>query len=166
MAELSAKKAVQMRLSERKAITASLFHDCAKYLSSNDKLLKGFSIDQAFGEVPSSVWHQFAGAYLAEKRFGVKDEEILNAIRYHTSGRENMSELEKLIFLADMLEESRDFDGVDALRGLFWKDKGVGALDECLEKALEHSLNYLNKKGGEVYPLTQKAYEFIKKAGN
>lgn len=163
VAELSAKKAVQMRLSEKKAITASLFHDCAKYLSADDKRLKGFSLPNDWGEVPKSVWHQFAGAYLAEKEFGVRDEEVLSAIRYHTSGKENMSDFEKLIFLADMLEESRIFDGVEYLRELFWKDKGAGALDECFEKALYHSLTYLQSTGERIYPLTQKAYEFIKK---
>ncbi len=163
VAELAAKKAVQMRLSERKAVTTALFHDCAKYLSQTDKRLKGLRLPTAWGEVPKSVWHQFAGAYLAEKRFGIKDEEILNAIRYHTSGRENMSELEKLIFLADMLEESRAFDGVETLRDLFWKNKGAGALDECLERALLHTLDYLTKTGEQIYPLTRKAYEFIKK---
>ena len=87
--------------------------------------------------MPSSVYHQFAGAYVAETHFGIKDEDILNAIRYHTSGRANMSELEKLIFLADMLEEERSYEGVETLRKLFWREQG---LDECLEEALFQTL--------------------------
>ena len=128
--------------------------------------MKGFVIPDEFGEVPKSVWHQFAGAYLTEHYFKITDKEVVDAIRYHTSGREDMTDLEKLLFLADTLEDSRTFDGVERLRSLFWKNKGAGALDECLEETLFHSLRYLKEKGAEIYPLTQKAYEFIKKAGN
>ena len=165
VAEMAAKKAVQIRLSERKAITASLFHDCAKYIDETDERLQGFRLPTEFGKVPKSVWHQFAGAYLAEHYFGVKDEEILNAIKYHTSGKENMTPLEKLLFLADTLEESRTFDGVEYLRELFWKDKGENALDKCLEETLACTLKHFKTTGAEIYPLTQKAYEYIKKVG-
>ena len=96
---------------------------------------------------------------MAEHSFHVQDENVLNAIRYHTSGRPNMSALEKLIFLADMLEEERQYDVVDILRELFF----VKGLDECLERALLETLLFLEKKGGEIYPLTKQAYEFYRK---
>ena len=76
-------------------------------------------------------------------------------MRYHTSGRPNMSTLEKLIFLADMLEVERNYDCVDRLRALFWKD-----IDLCLKTALYETLKFLEKKGGGVYPLTKLAYEY------
>ncbi len=155
VAEIAAAKAVKLKRSERQAIAAALFHDCAKNLPRSSPYLEGFSLPTAWGKVPEAVEHQFAGAYLAEKLFGVSDEEIRNAIRYHTSGRPNMGELEKLIFLADMVEEGRSYDGVDLLRALFWKD-----LDECLTLALKESILFIEKKGGEVYPLTLAAYEF------
>jgi HD superfamily phosphohydrolase YqeK len=66
-----------------------------------------------------------------------------------------MCALEKLIFLADMLEVERNYDCVDRLRALFWKD-----IDECLETALYETLKFLEKKGGGIYPLTQMAYAF------
>ena len=72
-----------------------------------------------------------------------------------------MSLLGKLIFLADMLESGRDFEGAEELRAAFWKDKD--SLDECLYLALSHMLNYLADEGKEAYPLTRKAYEFIEK---
>ena len=93
---------------------------------------------------------------LAEHEFGVEDEDVLNAIRYHTSGRAGMSPLEKLIFLADMLEEGRDYDGVERLRALFDED-----VDLCLEEALKEQLDYLKRSGKDIYPLTAEAYEFI-----
>lgn len=76
--------------------------------------------------------HQYSGAYLAEHALGVTDPDILNAIRYHTSGRAGMSDLEKLICFSDMLEEGRDYDGVERLRELFKQDINV-----CAEQALK-----------------------------
>ncbi|MBR2441637.1 MAG: nicotinate (nicotinamide) nucleotide adenylyltransferase [Clostridia bacterium] len=160
VAVLAAKRALPLHISERKAITAALFHDCGKYLALDDPILQGFVLPDAWGEVPPSVVHQFIGAYLTEKRFGISDCDIVNAVRYHTSGREDMSELEKLIFLADMLEEERSYEGVDELRTLFWQGQG---LDECLEKALFETIVFLEKKKADIYPLTRKAYEFYKK---
>lgn len=162
VANLAAKRALQLKLSEKKAIAAALFHDCAKNLSSGSPFLEGFTLPQKWGSVPRSVWHQFAGAYVAEKYFGQKDEDVLNAIRYHTSGRPNMSELEKLIFLADMLEEERSYDGVEMLRELFWQGK---SLNECLKTALYETLEFLKSKQADLYPLTQNAYYFYEKEG-
>ena len=158
VAELAAKKAAQMKISEKQAITAALFHDCAKNLPMDSSYLQGFRLEESWGEVPPSVLHQFTGAYVAEHAFQVKDEAVLNAIRFHTSGRENMSELEKLIFLADMIEPERSYEGVDELRRLFWKNKG---LDECLKEALFQTLEFLKEKNKEIYPLTKAAYAYL-----
>ena len=157
VAELAASRAVALKLSEQKAIAAALFHDCAKNLKKGDAYLDGFTAPTAWGEIPDEVYHQFAGAFVAEKHFGVTDCEVLDAIRYHTSARPNMGELEKLIFLADMLEAARSYEGVDELRALFFKGKD---LDECLTEALRQTLLFLQKKGGEIYPLTREAYAF------
>ena len=157
VAQLAASRALSLKIPEKKAITAALFHDCAKNLPDKSKYLDGFSPPTAWGEVPSEVVHQFAGAFVARQSFGVKDEEVLSAIAYHTSARPNMSELEKLIFLADMLEEGRSYEGVDELRRLFWKGDN---LDECLKTALSETLKFLEKKGGDIYPLTKAAYDF------
>ena len=160
VANLAAARALKLKLPERPAIAAALFHDCGKNLSPDSPYLEGFVLPNAWGEVPKSVWHQYAGAYVAEKYFGVTDEDVLNAIRYHTSGRPNMSELEKLIFLADMLEEERCYEGVEKLRRLFWQGEN---LDDCLETALFETLEFLKTKKADVYPLTEQAYKFYKK---
>lgn len=159
VAELAVARAASLKLPEKKVITAALFHDCAKNIGMGDPCLKDFSPPTEWGEPPSSVYHQFAGAYLAKTFFGVEDEDVLNAIRFHTSARENMSELEKLIFLADMLEEARAYEGVELLRYLFWRDD---SLDACLAEALFQTLEFLKEKKAEIYPLTQYAYEFYK----
>jgi predicted HD superfamily hydrolase involved in NAD metabolism len=160
VANLAAARALKLKIPERQAIAAALFHDCAKNLTADSEYLNGFISPTEWGEVPKTVWHQFAGAYVAEKAFDVQDEDVLNAIRYHTSARSNMSELEKLIFLADMLEEERNYKGVDILRELFWREDG---LDACLERALYETLLFLQEKQAEIYPLTQNAYNFYKK---
>ena len=156
VAELAAARANALHIPERQAIQAALFHDCAKNLDEDSPWLNGFVMPTEWGAVPKAVAHQFAGAFVAQK-LGVKDEDVLNAIRYHTSARPNMSELEKLIFLADMLEEERRYDGVDELRTLFWQGD---SLDGCLTEALFQTLEFLKGKGGEIFRLTKLAYEY------
>ncbi len=155
VAEMAVKRATSLGVSERLAITAALFHDCAKNLERSSPYLKGFQITQ---DVPAPVVHQFAGAYVAENVFGVNDEDILNAIRYHTSGRANMSALERLIFLSDMLEYGRDYDVVEKLRTLFW-DK-TDDLTVCMAVALKESLRFLKEKEVPVYELTVQAEQY------
>lgn len=154
VAVMAAENCRRINVSERSAIIAAALHDCAKYLKKDSPQLKGFTFPQ---DVPEPVVHQYAGAFVAEHTFGIVDNDILNAIRYHASGRENMSGIEKLLYLCDMLEEGRNFNGVENLRKLFYKD-----IDGCLSAALEHNLNYLNSYGNTIYPLTQKAYGYLK----
>ena len=162
VAEVAAKKAAQLRMREKQAITAALFHDCAKNVEKESPLLQGFVLPTEFGQVPEQVVHQFAGAYIAKTQFGITDEDILNAVRYHTSGRENMSALEKLIFLADMVEEERSYDVVEDIRSAFWSAQGEldSALDGCLLLALQQTAIFLQRIGQTVYPLTLRALQF------
>lgn len=154
VAVFAAKYAPKAKVFEYDAILAAALHDCAKYLGENSPELTGFEFPEG---VPAPVIHQYAGAYVAEHTFGVADKNVLNAIRYHTSGRENMGNLEKLIFLSDLLEEGRDFDGVKYLRKLMAKD-----IDECLLASLGRQLDYLKQQNKPVYALTKRAYEYLK----
>ena len=74
---------------------------------------------------------------------------MLDAIKYHTTGKEIMSDIEKLIFCSDMLEENRDFEGVEKLRKSIEK-----SLDEGYRDCVLHQYEYLYNKGGDIYPLT------------
>ena len=156
VALVAAKRCASLPILEKNAIAAALFHDCAKNILPTDERLRGLVLPSEWGQVPESVWHQFAGAYLAERAFGVQDKDILNAVRYHTSGRENMSVLEKLIFLSDMVEEERSYDVVDKIRAVFWQ-KGEENLDNCLRLALCETVAFLKGKNAYVYPLTELA---------
>ncbi len=156
VALFAAEYAAKFGISEKQAVTAALFHDCAKNLPPDSPYLRGFRPPKGVHE---PVLHQYSGAYVAEKFFEVTDGEVLDAIRYHTSGRADMTSLEKLVFLSDMLESGRQFDGVEKLRKIF-REEG---LDPCMRQALKDTLSYLEKSGGEIYPLTREAYEFLKR---
>ncbi len=161
VALLATARAPSLRIPFEQALLAAMLHDCGKYVPLSSPLLAGFEPPP---EVPAPVLHQYTGAYLAEHEFGIRDEEILRAIRYHTSGRENMGTLEKLLYLADLLEEGRTFAGVDALRALFWRD-----LDACLARSLKEQVEYLVGTGKPLYPLTLRAeayYSALQNAKN
>lgn len=157
VALMACARARSLGLSEEKALLASALHDCGKYVGMDSPLLAGFVPPV---DVPPPVMHQYTGAYLAEHTFGIADDEVLDAIRYHTSGRERMTELEKLVFLADMLEEGRSFEGIEELREAFYRD-----LDECLLLSLSRQTEYLRKSGKPVYPLTERALQWAKTIG-
>lgn len=154
VAVMAAENCARFGVDEITAVKAAAFHDCAKYLKDDDEKLSGFVCPEG---VPPSVAHQYSGAFVAEKYFGIRNENILDAIRCHTSGKTRMSPLAKLLYLCDMLEDGRTFDGIDRLREIFYKDT-----DRCLFACLEHQLVYLKKSGEEIYPLTRQAYEYYK----
>ena len=155
VARMAVERASSAGVSEEKALLASALHDCGKYVSPDSPLLEDFTPPE---NVPPPVMHQYTGAYLARHCFGVEDEEVLDAIRYHTSGRAEMTPLGMLVYLSDLLEEGRDFPGIDELRALFRID-----LEVCLYRSLEDQLAYLAGTGKPVYPLTEQAYRWIKR---
>ncbi len=140
-------------VNERQALLAAALHDCGKYVPLSSPLLRGFVPPE---NVPAPVLHQYTGAYLAEHAFGVTDGEVLDAIRYHTSGKAGMTALGMLVFLADLLEPGRSFAGVEGLRELFYTD-----LRACLSESLRQQTEYLKRSKKPVYPLTEEAFRWI-----
>ena len=134
---------------ERVRISATL-HDCAKYI--DHKSVEDFVL---LDGVPQPVIHAFLGKFVAQKYLGVTDQDILNAICYHTSGRPNMSDLEKLIFVADMLERGRNYQGVEKLREFL-----NGDLDTCFKECLKEEMMHLINKKEYIYSLTIDAYDY------
>ncbi len=144
-----------------KAYLAGLLHDCAKDYSGKDKLRMceklGVELDSIMIN-QSDLTHSFLGAVLAKDMFGIDDEDILNAIRYHTTGRAGMSTLEKIVYLADFFEPSRTyFDGMNEIKELAYKD-----LDKAVAFSLEHTINYNKKKERLIHPLSLEALEYYK----
>ncbi len=154
VARMAVGRAASAGISEEKALLASALHDCGKYVPLTSPLLEDFTPPD---NVPPPVMHQYTGAYLARHCFGIEDEEVLDAIRYHTSGKAGMTPLGMLVYLSDLLEEGRDFKGIDRLRALFRTD-----LEVCLYHSLKDQLDYLKQSEKSVYPLTDQAFRWIR----
>ncbi|WP_419956094.1 bis(5'-nucleosyl)-tetraphosphatase (symmetrical) YqeK [Neobacillus niacini] len=139
----------------KKAETAAIFHDYAKFRPKDE--MKQIIISQKFPQellkYHSELWHAPAGAYLVEMEAGIKDKEVLDAIRYHTSGRPRMTLLEKVIYLADYIEPGRHFPGVDEVRAL-----AKESLNLALIQAVKNTILFLMKKNQPVYPDSFKTY--------
>lgn len=145
-----------------KSELAGLLHDCAKHYGDGNIIKKcekqkiPLSLDELKAPV---VLHAKYGAWLAEHKYGIKDTEVFNAIRWHTTGRPNMSLLEKIVFIADYIEPRRDkATDLPVVRSVAFID-----LDECIYFILKGTLEYLESKGYFVDSMSVQAYEYYKK---
>lgn len=152
-------------VNEDDAAMAALLHDCAKYYSENDKikLCKKDKIKLNKIELSNpELLHAKAGAVLAREKYGVTSNEIYTAIFYHTTGRANMSTLEKIIYIADYIEPGRTHsDKLPMYRELAKTD-----LDKTVALILDETVKYLdmreNNKVKSIEPTTKEAYEYYK----
>ena len=144
-----------------KAETAGLLHDCAKCMDVRkmQKVCEKAGLTVSSFEADSgSLLHSKAGSVLATEKYGITDPDMINAIRYHTTGRPGMSLLEKIIFVADYIEPGRfTAKNLPLIRRLAFSD-----IDEALMKILYDTLVYLNSTGLVVDPMTQKTYDYYK----
>ena len=146
-----------------KAEIAGLLHDCAKCMD----LKKMIRVCEKAGlEISDlernsvSLLHSKAGSVLVSEKYGYKDEDIINAVRYHTTGRPGMSLLEKIIFVADYMEPGRDVaSDLPEVRHLAFNSDTI---DDAVLKILFDSLVYLKSTGREIDPMTQRTYDFYK----
>jgi predicted HD superfamily hydrolase involved in NAD metabolism len=131
VAQTARELAIQYGADGEKAYLAGILHDYAKNLP-NQKLLEiainnSLIVDPAEKENPQLL-HGPVGAVLIEKELGIKDKEILNAIRYHTTGRSQMDRLSQILYIADYIEPNRNFPGVDSLRKITYTNLLAGVL--------------------------------------
>lgn len=146
-----------------KAITAGMLHDCAK-CHSGKKLIAvckkhHLPMNETEQQNPSALLHAKVGSYFAKSKYDVEDEDILNAIRYHTTGRPGMSDLEKIIYIADYIEPGRKHAvNLTQIRRMAFQD-----LDNTLYKILEDTLSYLMSADGKIDELTKETYEYYRK---
>lgn len=143
-----------------KAALAALLHDTAKELPREEMLqiLKDNAIMAENAQNrPSPVWHGICAAILAQTQWGVEDEEVLSAIRCHTTGKPGMSLLDEIVFLADMTSAERDYPEVDYLRKLEKKD-----IHQAMREALEMNLHWLEESGRPVDEETRAALEDLR----
>ena len=140
VADSAKELAVRFGADENKAYLAGLLHDITKN-ETNERQLKllesdGIILNQVEKNNPK-LWHAMTAPIFIKNELGVSDEEILSAVRYHTTGRASMSLLEKIVYIADYISAERDYPDVDVMRAL---------AKESLEKAALYSLEYTLKK--------------------
>ena len=145
-----------------KALIAGLLHDCAKCLTNEKRLeicrKNSLPVSEYEKENPFLL-HAKVGAFRAEHKYKIEDEDILNAIRSHTTGRPRMSRLEKIVFIADYIEPGRTHSKkLPELRKLAFQD-----LDKALVEILHDTLDYLSTKEENIDPQTRETYEFYTK---
>lgn len=147
-----------------KARLAALLHDCCKNLSDEDKdeFIKKYNIDLSrFGNV-DQIKHGPIGAYYLKYVFEIEDEDIFNAVYYHSTGRPDMSTLEKIIYLADFLDPGRDRTGYEE-NYLKIKDLSYNNLDDGLFMTLERTMYYLKLKWPDnICDDSKNTYEYYK----
>lgn len=147
-------------LDVHKARLAGLLHDCAKYVPSRERLSLCAENGIEVSEVErknTSLLHSKLGALIASRDYGIDDPAIHGAIRWHTTGRPEMTPIEQIIYIADYIEPNRDEKiTIDPdIRRLAYTD-----LDRCCEAIMSACVSYIRSSGKEMDPATVEAYEY------
>lgn len=153
------KLSLKWNVDQEKAEMAALFHDFSKNMGFEDMIKYAAENEITFDKIESSnkeLMHGKIARDVAYKKYFITDEDILNSIEYHTTGRRGMSKLEKLIFLADYIEPNRSFPGVDKLRDVSFEN-----LDKALVDAIDGTIEHLIKLGEIIHPRTLEARNYL-----
>ncbi|MDE1692641.1 bis(5'-nucleosyl)-tetraphosphatase (symmetrical) YqeK [Streptococcus suis] len=139
----------------KKASLAALLHDYAKEVEDQIflDLIAKYDLDKDLLNWDNNIWHGVVGAYKIAEDFGLKDEEIFQAIQRHTIGAGQMTLLDKVLYVADYIEPNRDFPGVDEARRI-----AKESLDKAVAYETAQTMSYLAKKGIPIYPQTLETY--------
>lgn len=143
---------------ETAARRAAILHDCTKYLDLEEQTALCRQYGVALDELERKavkLLHSKTGACIARHVFG-EDDQVYRAIFYHTTGRADMSLLEKIIYIADYIEPTRDFDGVEELRRLAYED-----LDRALMLGMEMTIEEMNGRGVPIHENTRAAHDWL-----
>lgn len=144
-----------------KAMLAGILHDCAKCVPSKEKiaLCEQYGVDISEIEYKNpGLLHAKLGAVFAKEKYGIDDQEILDSIESHTTGRPAMTMLDKIIYIADFIEPGRrELPNMAEVRQMAFSD-----IDECLYKRLKDSLSYLESQDMPIDPMTEKTYYYYK----
>ena len=141
--EMAVELAKRFNCDEEKAQVAGLLHDCAK-CKPNEELKKYFDSFEEYEKISYKTWHAPVGAIVANQEYGVEDEEILSSIRWHTVGKKDMTDFEKIIFLADKIEtRTREKEFREKIEKALNK---TGNLDEAILKSFKITIKSLLKR--------------------
>ena len=158
MAETIAKK---NNIDIAKCRMASLLHDVLKE-ENKDILLHYIDLSDImyknnFLKI-THIWHGFAASEFIQTEFGIIDLDVINAVKYHTTARENMSDIEKVVFVSDLISLDRNYEEVDLLREAVMND-----FEEGFKQALKYNLIYLIKSNKVIYQQSLDAYNWYAK---
>ncbi len=159
----SASLAMKYEYDPDRALLAGLLHDCAKCFPTEEKLrlCEEGNVELTDIELRNpSLIHAKLGAYIAERDYDVHDSEILDAIRTHTTGAPGMKLLQKIVFVADLIEPNRDDEipEIEITRQMAFEN-----IDRCIFRISKRQLEYLKTNTSkEIDPMTLKTYEFYK----
>ena len=147
--------AERFSLDVEKAGLAGLLHDYAKKVSDEDflALIDKCQLDPDLKNWGNNIWHGMVGIYKIQEDLGIEDAEILRAIEIHTVGSSTMSELDKVVYVADYIEHNRDFPGVDKARELAQR-----SLNQAVAYETARTVEHLAHKGRLIYPQTLETY--------
>lgn len=141
---------------EEKAALAGILHDITKETPKETQLQiisdSGIILENTEINSPS-LWHAISGYAFIKNELLIDDEDILNAVRFHTTGRENMSLLEKIIFTADFTSRDRKYDDVEVIR-----KKANKSLEQAMLYGISYTIADLSKKQSVIHPDTVRAY--------
>ncbi len=153
--ETAIKLAEQYGVDVEKASIAGLCHDYAKQRPDEDFIaeIKKKRLNPLLLDYGNAIWHGVVGAELIKDELGIWDEDILNAVRHHTTGAPVMTKLEQVIYMADYIEPGRDFTGVKKARVITAANLQAGVAYQT-----KHTLAYLIENGKPVYPKTIDTY--------
>jgi predicted HD superfamily hydrolase involved in NAD metabolism len=143
---------------QQKAELAAIFHDYAKFRPKDEmkQIIEEQQLSSELLQYDKELWHAPVGAFLVETEVGITDLDILNAIKYHTSGHINMTLLEKIIYLADYIEPGRTFPGVEEVREIASTD-----LELAVIYAVRNTIQFLLKKQQVIFPDTFNTYNTL-----
>lgn len=153
VAKAAVKLAGRFGIDQDKAELAGLLHDCAREFPQENLIdeayHRGVTVSPIEQAIPFML-HAPVGASRAKELYGITDRDVLEAIARHTVGGKGMSELDKIIYYADMIEENRDYPGVEEMRQL----AETASLDEMLLAGFDQTLSFVLTKHGLMHPDT------------
>ncbi|WP_373231796.1 bis(5'-nucleosyl)-tetraphosphatase (symmetrical) YqeK [Cohnella sp.] len=137
-----------------KSEIAALLHDYSKAwpIDRMEAIIREQQLPSDLLHFDKELWHAHVGAWAVQDEHQITDEEVLDAIRYHTSGREKMTQLDKIVCLADYMEPGRDFPGVSKIRKL-----AKHSMEEALVAGFDSTMQLLIERGKRIFPLTMLA---------
>lgn len=159
--ETALKLAESHGLPSEKIGVAALLHDCGREIPTGELLKEAMRLELDIDDIEANqpiLLHAKLGVYYAKEKYGVTDEEILQSIRLHTTGNKDMTPADMIVYLADLLEPTRNFAGIEAMRRLAHEN-----LEQAMLKAYAQTINYLLEYDLLVHPHCLDGYNQIAK---